>query len=843
MGLLWGLGVLLASWGCLGWRDPPRPSPGSAQSPRSRPPAAQRAGDGSVHWLRDEPSCRWHVVPWILQGSRILGLQEAELWQKGFPAELQIVLEVEGERLLMDLAQNWELLASTQALTHYLPDGTRATHRINLEGNCCYRGSIRGYLDSWANVCVCSGLSGLLVLSRDRSYGIEPTVEGTQAYRLEVENCTPASLVHGQFHPRPDRGRPLLRRAKRETESERGYVELVLVADHAEFQLYPDVNQTAMRLLEIAFHMDGFYRPLGLRVAVVGVEVWDEGNRVAVDGPPRATLERFLKWRQEELLPRIPHDNAQLIMGAPFYGGSVGAATQGSICSGRSGGVSTDHSVGSLVMASTLSHQLGHNLGLDHVGASCGCDGSSPNLPPGRSCIMEKPTGVMPGLSFSSCSQRKLQEILTGDQVWCLLDVPEPARLVDVRCGNRLVESGEECDCGLREECADPCCNASTCKLNIGAQCATGDSCCQECKLRSAGFVCREPRNECDLPEFCNGVSPRCPSNVHKQDGTPCGGGKAICYGGICPTYSSQCQEFWGPGSIPVSDACAASLNSRGDQQGHCGQRANGSYIPCAPRDVWCGRLQCQGGSANARKPNSSAKVKTCPNNTLPLTSEADDILDLAMVLPGTSCGAGKFCVEQRCQDLATLNLPVCQCNGRGVCNNKGHCHCQPGWAPPDCQSGGVGGSIDSGPAVAERGSGTSTALLLSALLLVFLLGLALCCAKRIGLHKRLCQFGKGTSCQYRITQPEPGSYSQAPPERPRPPQWRRSTELQLMQTSKPPGPAKPPPPRKPLPSDPPRPELCAVPSYDPHVPMLPSRPAPPPPPTATSSSAHAQDM
>lgn len=46
-------------------------------------------------------------------------------------------------------------------------------------------------------------------------------------------------------------------------------------------------------------------------------------------------------------------------------------------------------------------------------------------------------------------------------------------------------------------------------------------------------------------------------------------------------------------------------------------------------------------------------------------------------------------------------------------------------------------------------GSALPTALLLSALL-GLALALGLCCARRAGLHKRLCQLGKGTSCQYR---------------------------------------------------------------------------------------------
>ncbi|XP_028565580.2 disintegrin and metalloproteinase domain-containing protein 15 isoform X2 [Podarcis muralis] len=865
----------------------------------------------------DDRTCSWPISPTILQGGQPVSLKEAALGSQGFPARLRVALEVEGDRLLLDLVQNRELLAGTQGLVYYLSNGERATHPTSTEGNCCYRGKIQGYRDSWANVCVCSGLSGLLVVSSDRSYSLESRAEedqGTRAYRLEsvrqeTGECVLVSLSRGQFHPRPQPERSWLQRAKREAEPERGFVELVMVADQAEFELNPDLNWTQTRMLEIASHMDGFYRTVGLRVALVGLEVWNKGNRVSVDGSPRAVLERLLRWRQEELLPRIPHDSVQLIMGSPFTGGSIGTATQGSICSHRSGGVSMDHSVSPLMIASTLSHQLGHNLGLDHDGAGCSCDGSGPNFPPGRSCIMEPLTGIMPGLTFSSCSHRKLQQILQSDRVWCLLDVPDPGRLVDSRCGNFLVEDKEECDCGLLVECTDPCCNASSCKLMPGAQCAMGGACCHECKLRSAGFLCREAQNECDLPEYCDGTSPRCRANVHKQDGMPCGDEKAVCYAGVCPNYLSQCQELWGPGSVPVSDACVASLNGRGDLEGHCGQQADGSYLPCSEKDALCGRLQCQPSSTNARKQNRTTRAPECPHHT---PTPVDDILDLAMVLPGTGCGAGKVCVDQRCRELSSLKLPACQCNSHGVCNSKGHCHCQSGWAPPNCLSSGSGGSIDSGSAAMEsRGSATSTALVLTALLLVLVLCLGICCTKRV--HKRLWQIGKGTSCQYSteaesrvrfirpaeqrgITHPEPRTYSQAPPGRPRPPQFRQNTELQLMPTSKPAvpdasrpdppskplppdpipkgqqhvlsvavpplsaqasvqdrpapptrplpadpipkdaqPPAKPPPPQKPLPSDPPRAELCAVPNYDPRVQMLPSRPAPPPPPPMVS--------
>uniref|UniRef100_A0A3B3RDR2 Disintegrin domain-containing protein n=1 Tax=Paramormyrops kingsleyae TaxID=1676925 RepID=A0A3B3RDR2_9TELE len=79
------------------------------------------------------------------------------------------------------------------------------------------------------------------------------------------------------------------------------------------------------------------------------------------------------------------------------------------------------------------------------------------------------------------------------------------------RCGNGYLEDGEECDCG--DECSSPCCNAHNCTLKAGAQCAHG-VCCENCKLKSPGVLCRPASGSCDLPEYCDGKSESCPRHV-----------------------------------------------------------------------------------------------------------------------------------------------------------------------------------------------------------------------------------------------------------------------------------------------------------------------------------------
>ncbi|RMB93885.1 hypothetical protein DUI87_29621 [Hirundo rustica rustica] len=663
-------------------------------------------------------------------------------------------------RLLLELEQNWELVQGTGALLYYLPDGTRVIQEPSEQEHCCYQGTVQGFSGSWASLCACAGLSGRLWLSDTRSYTLEPDASSLPGQHLRVVRLEPQSCGQG---PRAGAGaaEPLWPQRGKRAAAEQHFVELVMVVDHAAFRNYPSLQRVHTRTLEIANQVDVFFRPLGVRVALLAVEVWSEGDKIAVGSSARAVLERFLRWRREELLPRLPHDNAQLLT--------------------------------VLVVASTVAHQLGHNLGMRHDGTGRLCDCG--DLQHDRGCIMAPPTGLTPGLSFSNCSRQDLERSLQQGQGWCLSNVPEPQLLTgSPTCGNHFVELGEECDCGLSV-------------------------------LRRAGHVCRELLGECDLPEFCDGVSPRCPPDTFLQDGQPCAGGQARCYSGACATYEGQCQQLLGPGASPVSSSCMAALNTRGDERGHCGQLPNGSYVTCTQQDTSCGMLQCQRGST---------REGSCQGTAL---AGDEDVTDAAMVLPGTACGPGKMCLQHRCQDVSVLGDQQCQskCHGHGVCNNHGHCHCERGWAPPTCDSPGVGGSQDSGPAGLERGgSALPTALLLSALL-GLALALGLCRARRAGLHKHLCQLGKGTSCQYsRLPSAQPGLI--------RPPGLSRRTLCPRPppRTGHPPhtpaacgpcaaghpGPAKPPPPQRPLPSDPSGPSLprSETPPGHPYVTVIPAR-------------------
>ncbi|XP_056237595.1 disintegrin and metalloproteinase domain-containing protein 15 isoform X1 [Seriola aureovittata] len=678
----------------------------------------------------------------------------AEALQDGHPDRLQCGLEVGGRLFLLDLEKNHDLLPKPPNVFYYLPNGTGVSVKAHPVTHCYYHGSVRGFPQSRVALSTCSGLRGVIAINSTLSFELQPQDNGLRHPHLhqgeEEEGGGGESggdgsggsggggggdeeEVHLLFSTSPLEGDraggcgvshtavpPIhssthTHRRKRDILSETKYIELVLVVDHQEFLNYQKNNKTIMyRMLDVANQVDWFYRPLNVRVALTGLEIWSDRDKIRVEKSPTDTLNNFLEWRTRELLPRLRHDNAQLVMGGSFDGTTVGMASQSSMCSrDRSGGVNVDHLVSVLGVASTVAHELGHNLGMSHDTAErrCACQ----NEPRLGGCIMEPSTGFMPGQQFSSCSAADLSVSLLHGGGMCLFNVPQPDHLLGgPRCGNLYVEKGEECDCGLLEECDDPCCNASTCRLVPGAQCSSDGICCQDCKLRAAGSVCREPLGECDLAEFCTGSSPHCPPNVFLQNGEPCEDGASYCYGGVCASMHTQCQMLWGPNATSAPAVCFSSVNKQGNKYGNCGQLTNGSYIPCGHSDVYCGRVQCQGGRERPLLgTNAEILTTTVHFNHSDLVCRGtffhlgDDVSDPAAVAQGTACGPGKACLNRRCQDASVFGVDECRgkCNGHGVCNSNKNCHCDVGWAPPDCRYSGHGGSVDSGPARSARES------------------------------------------------------------------------------------------------------------------------------------------
>ncbi|KAM6167639.1 disintegrin and metalloproteinase domain-containing protein 15 isoform 2-T2 [Erethizon dorsatum] len=825
LALLWALGLLGA-----GSPLPSRPIPNTGPT-----------GGTKEQKAKPERALSGPLESQVFQDHPLISL--AEMLQTSLPEALRVKLELDGESHILELLRDRDLVPGHTTTVWYQPSGTRVVSKGHTLENCCYQGRVCGHEGSWVSICTCSGLRGLVVLSPERSYALElgpgdpqgpPIVFRIQDFLLPGHTCSLSwyALLPTLAPPELPQEKRHIRR-KRDVLTETKIIELVIVADHSEVRRFPDFQRLLNRTLEVAYLLDAFFQPLNVRVALVGLEAWTQRDLVEISSNPAITLENFLHWRQADLLPRLPHDSAQLVTGTSFSGPMVGMAIQNSICSPDfSGGVNMDHSTSILGVASSIAHELGHSLGLGHSppGSSCPCPGPAP----AKSCIMESSTDFLPGLNFSNCSRQALEKALLAGMGSCLFERLPGLPSVDTSCGNMFVDPGEQCDCGFSDDCTDPCCDPDTCQLRPGAQCASDGPCCENCQawlnlpgthtdahpppqLRPAGWQCRPTRGDCDLPEFCLGNSSQCSPDISLGDGEPCAGGQAVCMHGRCASYAQQCQSLWGPGAQPATPLCLHTANMRGNAYGSCGRSPNGSYMPCAPRDAICGQLQCQGGRTQPLLGSVQDLLwETLEANGTQINCSwvhldlGSDVAQPLLTLPGTTCGPGLVCISQQCQPVDLLGAQECRhkCHGHGVCDSNQHCHCEEGWAPPDCIT------------QLRATSSLTTGLLLSLLLLLVLVLLGASYWYRARLHQRFCQL-KGSSCQYRAAQ-------SGPPEWPGPPQ-----RAQLMPGTKSQGPAKPPPPRKPLPVDPqgrcPSSDLPA--SGAGIIPLVvPSRPAPPPP-------------
>ncbi|XP_062522509.1 zinc metalloproteinase-disintegrin-like lachestatin-1 [Corticium candelabrum] len=634
---------------------------------------------------------------------------------------VSFTLEVFDRNYTLELEQNRGLVSSSFKEVHFSSTGFPVSNQ-GFE-NCFYHGTILDIDDSHVVVSTCNGLSGLFYYGKDLEtfYFIEPAglLDGDKfldghlhsvytAADMEVESISFCDAVNGNktepqnlFHHVDLINNTLPRRLRRDVVSDEKIVELVIVNDHSQFiARNSDINQVTLRSISLANIMDLLYKPLNTRIALVGVETWNDTDRVTVDSSLFVTLERFADYRRSELLTRFQsHDNAQLLSNVNFTD-LVGLAFYRGICSdGSSAGVVQD-TFSEAATATIITHELGHNLGLLHDDGRT-CDDCL------TGCLMRRSfNSSMPYTSFSNCSREDYEVTLRDGFGVCLFDTP--AMLVGGPiCGNGFIEDGEGCDCGSAMECLqknDTCCNSTNCQLFDGASCSSVEPCCtSECKFASSGSLCRSLINSCDLEEFCTGSSADCPDNLYLQDLSPCSESPAgVCYNGQCETHDLQCKEIFGENARKADDFCYDLINIRGTADGNCGT-SESSFVPCGALDVECGVLICEGGENVTIVSLSGAVVITqiTTNAINPIICKRVEITfedvanDIRYVRDGTKCGIEKICQARKCINPNTLAVPSCPtdqagnvCSGNGVCNNLNSCSCSEGLEEPDCKEG-----------------------------------------------------------------------------------------------------------------------------------------------------------
>ncbi|KAI4478259.1 hypothetical protein M0802_014560, partial [Mischocyttarus mexicanus] len=197
----------------------------------------------------------------------------------------------------------------------------------------------------------------------------------------------------------------------------------------------------------------------------------------------------------------------------------------------------------------TLAHEIGHNFGSPHdYPPECRPGGLHGNY----IMFASATSGDRPNNSkFSRCSIGNISNVLDA------IDDKKKKNCfsasADAFCGNKIVEAGEECDCGYDDdECVDKCCyprlfselvkvkngSAKGCSRKYGTQCSPSQGPC--CSSDTCQFVplshnvqCKA-ESDCSYNSTCNGKSPECPAPLPRANKTRCNEGTQLCINGEC---------------------------------------------------------------------------------------------------------------------------------------------------------------------------------------------------------------------------------------------------------------------------------------------------------------------
>ncbi|EDL28600.1 disintegrin and metalloproteinase domain-containing protein 29 preproprotein [Mus musculus] len=589
-------------------------------------------------------------------------------------------------------------------LTRHLPVFTYSDQDSLLEDypfvqdDCYYQGYVEGDSESLVSLSSCfGGFHGLLeinnivyeIMPKKFSRKFEHLVYKVDSNKTESRG---SSLMQDNITCQVElqkSGNPILKQSSFEDWwTHTKIVELVVVVDKTLYDHYGNYTVMLSDLYSVINIVDTIYEVIGIKILLVGVEVWNKKNLIVIDDVSKS-LRLYCRWKASNFLHRLKHDVSHLFIYRHLRGLS-GIGSTGGICDPkRSCAVVTFIDRTLNLRAIGVAHHLGHNLGMKHDEDICKCSYSK--------CIMHMDSPPIP--KFSNCSYNYFWSY-TVKNTRCLMENMYTKDIFDrTRCGNGVVEDKEQCDCGSLRNCTNDLCCMSNCTLSTGSSCAFG-LCCKNCQFLPSGTLCRKRDNICDLPEWCNGTSHECPDDAYVEDGIPCGV-SAYCYEKQCNDRNEHCRQIFGQNAKTASVHCYREINTKGDRFGHCGLQGP-TYIKCKSNDALCGRIQCDNVvQIPNMKDHSTIHFALVKNVSCWGTDyhTGTSLTDIGDVKDGTECEQNHICINRHCVHISTLdsNCTPAFCNYRGICNNKHHCHCNFHWDPPNCMIRGHGGSVDSG--------------------------------------------------------------------------------------------------------------------------------------------------
>ncbi|QSZ36513.1 hypothetical protein DSL72_006393 [Monilinia vaccinii-corymbosi] len=377
---------------------------------------------------------------------------------------------------------------------------------------------------------------------------------------------------------------------------------------------------------------------------------WNVGCSDSVTIQDRLNL--FSAWRGGK-----PDTNAYwTLLSTCGTGSAVGLAWLGQACvteaqvSSTSSGNETVSGANVVVRTSTewqvLAHETGHIFGAVHdctsqtcsdgqtVAAQQCCPLNAQTCDAGGAYIMN-PTTTNGISKFSPCTIGNICSAIGRNSVKtsCLTANKDITTITGSQCGNGIVESGEDCDCGGASGCgSNSCCDPKTCKFTTNSVCdpSNEDCCTHSCQFASSGTVCRASTGVCDPQEVCSGTAATCPVDATAPDGTSCGNSTTSlsCASGQCTSRDLQCKTLMGSYTTG-NDTYACSHSGC---QISCASPEFGFNVCYSMQQNFLDGTSCEGGGKCL---NGNCKGASA---TKEITSWIDEHRNLVI---GVACGVG----------------------------------------------------------------------------------------------------------------------------------------------------------------------------------------------------------